>query len=451
VCITSERKNASDEALLGSLGCKTRGPNRALLATLPATESPAHDSLQTMGTVTLRQGKARVGLWLAAALTILCTAAVISTVVGREYASGDRPSADSRPVTVMTRNVYLGGSINRPIRAALERSGREGVLALGHANHRLREVVRRTDFATRSKLLAAEIVATRPDLIGLQEVALWRHGPMQLERIGRPDATQVDYDFLDILLKDLASRGVRYEIVHVQSLSDVEAPAFTGDPFTGTAGSAQDVRLTDRDVILVRSEAGLRIEGSGGGQFSRHFDVRLLNTTFRFVRGYGWADVAVGSARMRFVNTHLESQSSQLARAQAEELLKGPAGNTSLPTVIACDCNSNPASPAARSALPIGSGAAYRLITQNHGFTDLWLQQPARDGRGNTARLSELVNDETADFARRIDLVLARSASPGQIVADRVEITGDEPSDRDPTSQLWPSDHAGVVVELRIG
>jgi endonuclease/exonuclease/phosphatase family metal-dependent hydrolase len=437
--------------LLGALAMQTGARTAHFCWPSGGRNHLQHDSLQTMGTVTLRQGKARVGLWLAAALTILCTAAVISIVVGREYASGDRPSAGSRPVTVMTRNVYLGGSINRPIRAALERSGREGVLALGHANHRLREVIRRTDFTTRSKLLAAEIVATRPDLIGLQEVALWRHGPMQLDHIGRPDATQVDYDFLDILLSDLASRGVRYEIVHVQSLSDVEAPAFTGDPFTGTAGSAQDVRLTDRDVILVRSEAGLRIEGSGGGQFSRHFDVRLLNTTFRFVRGYGWADVAVGSARMRFVNTHLESQSSQLARAQAEELLEGPAGNTSLPTVIACDCNSNPASPAARSALPIGSGAAYRLITQNHGFTDLWLQQPARDGRGNTARLSELVNDETADFARRIDLVLARSASPGQIVADRVEVTGDEPSDRDPTSQLWPSDHAGVVAELRIG
>jgi hypothetical protein len=132
-------------------------------------------------------------------------------------------------------------------------------------------------------------------------------------------------------------------------------------------------------------------------------------------------------------------------------MLKGPAGDPSLPTVIACDCNSNPASLAARSRLPIGSGAAYRLITHGHGYTDLWLQQPNRDGQGNTAWLGELVNDETADFDRRIDLVLARSAPPGQIVASRAEVTGDELGDRDPVSALWPSDHAGVVVELRIG
>ena len=38
-----------------------------------------------------------------------------------------------------------------------------------------------------------------------------------------------------------------------------------------------------------------------------------------------------------------------------------------------------------------------------------------------------------------------------QIVARRAEVTGDELSDRDPASKLWPSDHAGVVVEIRIG
>ncbi|HKX14832.1 MAG TPA: endonuclease/exonuclease/phosphatase family protein [Propionibacteriaceae bacterium] len=395
--------------------------------------------------MTLRLGKVRA-LWLAAVLTIICLAAVISIAVGREYAAGE-----PRPVTVMTRNIYLGADINRPIRAALDRTGREAVLALGHANHQLREVVTRTDFATRSNLLAAEIAATRPDLIGLQEVALWRHGPMQLDQLGRPNATQIGYDFLAILLADLTNRGVTYEIVRIQQESDVEAPAFTGNPYAGTAGSPQDVRLTDRDVILVRSGSGLRIEGTGGGQFRQRFEVRLGGTTFHFVRGYTWVDVAAGSARVRFVNTHLESQSSQLARAQAEELLNGPAGDTSLSTVIACDCNSNPASIAARTGLPLGSGAAYRLITDGYGFSDLWLQQPDRDEPGNTAWLSELVNDEAPDLERRIDLILARSASPGQIVANRVEVTGDELSDRDTVSKLWPSDHAGVLVELRIG
>ena len=171
------------------------------------------------------------------------------------------------------------------------------MLALGHANRELREVVDRTDFVTRSKLLADEIAAARPDLVGLQEVALWRHGPMQLDQIGRPDATVVDYDFLAILLADLAARGVRYEIVHVQQESDVEAPAFTGNPFTGTAGSAEDVRLTDRDVILVRGDAGIRIEGSGGANFSQQVEVRLGDATFPFIRGYAWADVAAGSAK----------------------------------------------------------------------------------------------------------------------------------------------------------
>ena len=53
-----------------------------------------------------------------------------------------------------------------------------------------------------------------------------------------------------------------------------------------------------------------------------------------------------------------------------------------------------------------------------------------------------LVNDETADFERRIDLVLARSASPGQIVANRVEVTGDELSDRDSASSGLPTTRA---------
>jgi endonuclease/exonuclease/phosphatase family metal-dependent hydrolase len=396
--------------------------------------------------VTLRLSKARTGFWVAAALIIICIGVVISVAVPREYAAGGM-----RTVTVMTRNIYLGGNITRPIRAALDRAGTDGVLALGHANHELREVVDRTDFTTRGKLLAEEIAAARPDLVGLQEVALWRHGPLQLDQIGKPNATEIDYDFLATLVADLTNRGVRYQIVQVQQESDVEAPAFTGNPFSGTAGSAEDIRLTDRDVILVRTGSGIQIEASGGGQYSQQFTVKLGDINYPFVRGYAWADLAVGSTRLRFITTHLESQSAKLARAQAEDLLGGPAARTDLSTIIVCDCNSDPASPAAHSAVRIGSGAAYRLITNDHGFRDLWLQQPGGASPGNTASLSELANDETADFGRRIDLVFAKTAPQQQMSVSRAEVTGDELSDRDPETNLWPSDHAGVVVQLRIG
>jgi endonuclease/exonuclease/phosphatase family protein len=398
-----------------------------------------------------RRGRTSAGFWIALALTIICAAALISLGTLRSrFPRADSAASSRQTLTVMTRNLYLGGNIDRPIRAAYDRTGTEGVLALGHANHELREIVERTDFRTRSRLLADEIAAARPDLVGLQEVALWRHGPMQLDKIGQLNATEVDYDFLAILLSDLASRGTRYEVASAQQESDVEAPAFTGSPLSGTAGAAEDVRLTDRDVILLRNDSGIPIEGRGGGHYTAQFRVQLGDVTFPFVRGYAWADIAVGSTTIRFITTHLESHSAKLARAQADELLNGPGANPDLSTVIVCDCNSNPDSPAARTPLPIGSGGAYRLLTKDDGFADLWLQQPGRTDPGSTATLGELVNDKTPHFGRRIDLVLARPARPVEITTSRAELTGSEPQDRDPTTGLWPSDHAGVVVQLQV-
>jgi hypothetical protein len=100
-----------------------------------------------------------------------------------------------QPVTVMIRNLYLGGDINRPIHAALDRSDQNGVPDLGHANHELREVVDRTKVKSRSKLLAEKIAAAQPDLLGLQRSPLATDPcNSQLDNIGRTDATEVDYD-----------------------------------------------------------------------------------------------------------------------------------------------------------------------------------------------------------------------------------------------------------------
>jgi Endonuclease/Exonuclease/phosphatase family len=391
----------------------------------------------------LRLTRGRLGL--VAGLLLLCIA-MVAVLIVRASAKDGQSS-----VTVMTRNLYLGADINRPLRAVQGLTGRDALLALGHANHELREIVERTNFDARSELLADEIAAARPDLMGLQEVALWRHGPLQLDHVGRLDAVEIETNFLEILRGALSERGLAYDVVSMQQESDVEGPAFTGDPFEGALDAGRDVRLTISDVIMMRRGSGVRIIDSGGGQFSHRIDVTLAGVGFPFIRGYAWADVVIGRAPVRFVTTHFESLSADLALAQAGELLAGPAGATPMATVIVCDCNSDPNSGVVAPRDKAPPSAAYQLLTQRGGFSDLWLQQQSPAGPGFTAGLSELVNDPTPDaFNRRLDLVLARPARKTGVAIAGGQVTGDQLTDRDDRTGLWPSDHAGVVMQLRI-
>ena len=317
--------------------------------------------------------------------------------------------ADPATFTVMTRNLYLGADINRPVRAAADRAGPEALIALGQANYEVREIIDHTDFAVRSRLLAAEIAAAGPDVVGLQEVALWRSGPMELDQLGRPNAATVDYDFLAMLLTELVRRQVTYDVVQTQDESDVEGPAFIGDPTAGTARVTRDIRLTLRDVILLRPGSKIRVADRGSGQYQTRFEIQLGGVPYAYVRGFAWADLDLGRTTLRFVTTHLESESADLAQAQADELLAGAAADRSVPTVIACDCNSDPQNQTVRPPDSVPSAAAYARLTGNGGFADTWRALGPAAGPGFTFGVGESVNDPAARFRRRIDLVLALS------------------------------------------
>lgn len=375
----------------------------------------------------------RLVIALAVALLVAAGVAVGTGVTGR--------SATTEPtdVTVMTRNLYLGGDITRPVRAAQGQTGVAALLALGHAADALRTVVDQTDFPSRARLLAAELAESRPDLAGLQEVALWRHGPLQLDQPGRLDATEVDLDFLALLLGELDTRGLPYDVVATQDESDVEAPAFRGDPRTGNDPTARDVRLTMRDVVLVRRGSGIEVTGTGTGQYAHRIDVDLGGVAFSFIRGYAWADVRVAGSALRFVTTQLESQSPAVAEAQAQELIAGPLAVTGRPVVLGCDCNSGP------TEASDDGRAAYGLLVGS-GLADAWVAQPDGQGTGATCCLGERVDARAPDFDRRIDLVLSRGA-----ITDRAELVGSTPAERDPASGLWAADHAGLVAHLRLG
>ena len=382
----------------------------------------------------------------------LATTALSLLLVPAITPTAQASDANGQRVTVMTRNVYLGVDIQRPIRATAGKTGVEALVALGNASHTMGEIVDQTNFPLRSKLLAAEIARTKPDLIGLQEVALWRSGPIELPptgAVGVPNATHVDYDFLQILLDELRATGVSYRTVSVQNESDVEAPSFLGNPFTGTMTDPSDRRLTMRDAILVRDQAPLTIVDHGSGQYNARLNLNVGGVPAAFVRGYNWADVRSGSKTFRFINTHLEAFSSDLALAQTAELLNGPADYDGT-TILACDCNSDPLNNTVKPTDPLGTphSGPYSLITGS-GFADEWLNW-APASQGWTSGLSEAVTDATAvDFDHRIDMVFARGAKRSGLKVDAGEITGNEVSDRDPTTGLWPSDHAGVVLTLR--
>ena len=359
-----------------------------------------------------------------------------------------------KPVTVMTRNLYLGADIQRPVNAAVAAqmaggSAQDVVVALANATHVSRAIVDRTNFPVRSNLLAAEIAETAPDLVGLQEVALWRSGPLQLNQVAVPNATTVDYDFLEILLDDLAELGAEYEAVKIGNRADVEAPSFTGSPFNGTiGGTVRDVRLTMRDVILMKVDDGLAETAEGGATYAHNLVVTIAGATLNFTRGYDWVDVRSGATSFRFVNTHLEAFSSDLALAQASEMLQATtaAGRS---TVIVCDCNSDPLNNSTKPFDHVPHKAPYDLITGAGDFADEWLEW-APANQGWTSGLSETVDDLTAaGFDHRIDMVFGRTSSGGALTVDRGEVTGDEVTDRDPDTGLWPSDHAGVVLRLR--
>jgi hypothetical protein len=385
-------------------------------------------------------------------------AAMSATVVGIgllavPLSSAEAAARPGKPLTVMTRNLYLGADINRPVVAAATaqaqgKTAQEILVALANATHTTRAIVDRTDFTARAPLLADEIAHARPDLVGMQEVSLWRSGPLDLAHVGVPDATHVDYDFLQILLDELAARGLDYEAVQIGNRADVEAPSFTGSPFNQTMADAQDVRLTMRDVILMRTDNGLQVTDDGDTVYAYNLAVSVAGTTMRFDRGFKWVDVDAGASKLRFINTHLEAFSSDLALAQVSELLQSaPASDRT--NVFVCDCNSDPLNDSIKPTDHVPHKAPYELITGAGGFTDEWLLwAPAEEGW--TSGLSELVNDPTAaGFDHRIDMVFARTQAGDARAVDRGEVTGTDLADRDPETGLWPSDHGGVMLRLR--
>jgi endonuclease/exonuclease/phosphatase family metal-dependent hydrolase len=345
-------------------------------------------------------------------------------------------------VSVMTRNLYLGADLAPALGA---KSLEEFVIANGKI---LRDVTT-NDFPTRAKGLAHEILSEKPDLVGLQEVALWRTGPPDLTPVltGQPTATTVRYDYLAELLAELNKGPDRYEVVVVQPEFDLEAPAdenqVAGDgPNPAIANAEINGRLTMRDVILARRGAGVDTKNPQSGNFKALLPVEILGQKLTIKRGWTATDARVrGSGWFRFVNTHLEAFDPSflvpsIRALQAAELVApgGPATG-SLPVVLVGDLNSDD------DTVSAGDQQAYRVLLEA-GLVERSTNNPLGCCL-NSSLLAEGAGGSVSDFDHQVDHVMTND--PAGITLERSEVTG-----LLPVNGFWDSDHAGLFSALRL-
>ncbi|MFB6102117.1 MAG: endonuclease/exonuclease/phosphatase family protein [Haloplanus sp.] len=329
--------------------------------------------------------------------------------VGTTLGVRDARAAD--PITVATRNCYLGADLFRLLAAASteERTIREAVSALIDA-------VDRSHPGRRLDAIAGELARTEPDLVGVQEAALIRTGAPSDGTT--PTATDVRYDFRERLLSALDSRDRSYRVVAATTTVDVQFPA-TVD------GEPRALRLTDRDLLLARDTVATADPVTD--TFDASLSVTRGGRTLTVERGYGVADATVGDRRLTFCNTHLESVAAATRTAQAAELRSVLADRRER-VVLVGDCNSGPGA----------STAAYDRLTER--FTDV-----ASDA-GNTCCHAADLRNAKPSLDARVDHVLVR----GDLRATEVTRVGTDPNERIAVAgdRLWPSDHAGVVATV---
>lgn len=341
----------------------------------------------------------------------------------------------SEPLTVMTRNLYLGADLSPVMSAQTPEDFFAAVQAAA-------EQIAASNFPERAVALAAEIADKQPHLVGLQEVYNFtfngNNGPPPYR------------DVLADLMNALAAQGASYRVAAVVRNADLQIP------LTGNS-----VGVLDRDVILARSDVAIEVvpvalSGCRPSLDGCNYQVVASAATpggvITIERGFVAVDAVVNGRPVRFVNTHLEERypdptnpvSPIIQAMQAYELVSILAAfpNTlNAQVIIAGDINSSPLD----STLYVGPYTIvppYQQLAYG-GYSDTWGLRPGKPVGFTCCQAEDLLNRDSV-LGTRIDVIFTDRMPLDKV---KVNVTGNDESDRTP-SGLWPSDHAGVVARM---
>jgi hypothetical protein len=376
-------------------------------------------------------------LVLAAAAVIALVALIVAPAAG---AKPPDKSKKSVPVSVMTRNIFLGADLGPALNAA---SAADFIAANGQI---LREVDK-TNFPLRAQGLAAEIMQKKPDLVGIQEGAWWRTGdtPGAPHQGDDPDftATTNKYDFLQLLLDQLNAKTNKhykgYKLAVTGTEFDFEAPAdYDNNPSTGLLGGEIQGRLTMRDAILVRKGGAVEASNPQSGHFEHLFTPVISGITVPVTRGWVSVDAKAKkgkgknrkTVKFHFVDTHFEAfddetQHPSIRALQAQELLAGPA--SARRSIILGDFNSDV------PGVKPGDEQAYQTLLDG-GFAERSLDAPT------TCCFNDLFAP-TNTLDHQVDHVMTN-------MGKKVKLANSSATGTTQSNGIYDSDHAGVFSKL---
>lgn len=343
-------------------------------------------------------------------------------------ARGGANEPPARELSVVTQNVYYGTEFD----AVIEAVSLGDPEAIVGAVTRAWAEIRANDFASRADAIANGIALHRPDFIGLQEAALYRvQSPSDAFTESPTPATEVALDYAQMVIDALARRGLAYErVASVESL-DVELPGLDDE-----GAALQDVRITDRDVLLARRDLaaeGIALLDPRSGLFA---NAVVLESGIAIRSGWVSIDANVAGRLVRIVSTHLASGVEDVQRAQAVELLAGPLAGAEA-AVLVGDLNSD----ALGGAGPDATATYADLVSA--GLSDAWSDAHPTETGATWGRAGDLATDDPT-LTERIDVALAK----GPLDVLEAERIGANLADR--VHGLWPSDHAGVVARFAL-
>jgi len=317
-----------------------------------------------------------------------------------------------KELKVMSYNVYWGADIRRIFQPDPELqacAGGPSALCLASVVNKVYNLFMASEFNLRAKYIASIIAKKDPTVIGLQEVL----------KFYRNDQNVPSLDYLEILLHELAEKGLEYDVIENSYVYEI--PSFDGTELISN-------KFIDRDVLLLKK--GIK-KNEFVGTFNQTFSVPSFGV--EFVRGFIAADIILeGKQRVRVINTHLEV-TGRFNTPQAVELMTLFPGEDMIPTVLIGDFNARP-------------GENGHKVIIDAGYEDTWLTKRGSLSPGFTCCQDEFLENDDSELFKRIDNVFVSSHD---FKVKSVMVVGDEKDDT-MTNGKWNSDHAGIAAHLEL-